>query len=262
MSKENLNNNYMMHTVQKTAAILKVFTKEEPKLTLTNLNKKTGIGISSLQRFLNTLVSEGFLIRDEKTKQFQLGLSLLYLGKLVEQESNILTVAQPILKKLNTRLNESVSMSIVDANQRKCILNFESTNYLTARNDIGDTSPLYAGASAKALLAFFPEDDLQDYLNSSKLIKLTDHTITDRNLLIKNLHEIRQNNYAVSRNERVLGACSISAPILCNEQNKPLASISIIIPETRFNSYKLEELSSYLLQARYEIEKQLNYTGE
>ena len=258
MNKSNFNQNYMMNTVQKTATILRAFTKEEPKLTLTNLKAKTGIGISSLQRFLNTLVSEGFLIRDERTKQFQLGLSLFYLGKLVEQESSILTVAQPILKELNMELNESLSMSIIDANQRKCILNYESTSPLTARNNVGDTSPLYAGASAKALLAFFPEQDLEDYLNSVELNKITEDTITDRAVLKQCLQEIRQNYYAVTKNERVPGACSISAPILLNEQTKPLASISIIIPEIRFNNYKLEDLVAHLTMARREIERQLN----
>lgn len=258
MDKSNLNQNYMMNTVQKTATILRAFTKEEPKLTLTNLKEKTGIGISSLQRFLNTLVSEGFLIRNEKTKQYQLGLSLLYLGKLVEQESSILTVAQPILKELSQQLNESLSMSIIDANQRKCILNFESTSPLTARNNVGDTSPLYAGASAKALLAFFSEEELENYLNTIDLKKITDNTITNRELLKENLREIRHNCYAISKNERVPGACSISAPILLNNQRKPLASISIIIPEIRFNNYELDDLISLILEARHAIEKQLN----
>lgn len=103
----------------KTVLILRAFTREEPKLTLTDLNKMTGIGISSLQRFVATLVHEGFLIKDERTKQYQLGLSLFYLGKLVEQESTILAVAEPILKALSEKIGESVSMSIFDGDQRR-----------------------------------------------------------------------------------------------------------------------------------------------
>ena len=104
MDQMTFEKNYLMNTVQKTVVILRAFTREEPKLSLTELHKKTGIGLSSLQRFLATLVYEGFLIRDEKTKQYQLGLALSYLGRLVEQESSILTIATPVLQELNKKV--------------------------------------------------------------------------------------------------------------------------------------------------------------
>lgn len=40
MNQEKLEKNYLMNTVQKTAKILRAFTREEPKLSLTDLHKK------------------------------------------------------------------------------------------------------------------------------------------------------------------------------------------------------------------------------
>lgn len=247
---------YFMQTVQKTVVILRAFTKEEPKLSLTDLHKKTGIGLSSLQRFVATLVYEGFLIRDEKTKYYQLGLSLIHLGKLVEQESSIITVAQPILQELNKQLNESVAMTIIDGDKRRCIMNYESTHSLTARNNVGDTSPLYAGASAKAMLAFLPQDEIDDYLESVKIERITNNTVADKEALLQELATIRQRQYALSKSERIIGACSISAPIMSSA--RPIASISIIIPEARFDDTQISELSTLILEAKGKIERQLN----
>ncbi len=248
--------NYFMNTVQKTILILRAFTKEEPKLSLTALHKKTGIGLSSLQRFVATLVYEGFLIKDEKTKQYQLGLSLFYLGKLVEQQSTILTIATPILEKLRDRTGESVSLSIMDGNLRRCILSFESDQPLTARNYVGDTSPLYAGASAKVLLAFLSPIEIEQYLDSVALEPVTHVVFPKQEQFLEELRRIRDQGYAKTRGERVIGACSVSVPIL-SSSGRPLASISIVTPDVRFNEENATLYTNFLVDAKREIEKQV-----
>lgn len=257
MKQDSLEKNYLMNTVQKTAKILRAFTRDEPKLSLTDLHKKTGIGVSSLQRFVATLVYEGFLIRDERTKLYRLGLSLFYLGKLVEQESGLLSLAKPALKALNEKYNESVSMSILDGNERRCIMNIDSTHLLTARNRVGDTSPLYAGASAKSLLAFLPDDEIEQYLQQVKLEMITEYTNIDRAQLMAELADIRQKGYALTYKERIVGACSVSAPIQIESSMRPIASISVIIPDIRFEETDVNTLIDDVLATKHEIERLL-----
>ena len=256
MDQTTFEKNYLMNTVQKTVLILRAFTREKPKLTLTDLNKITGIGISSLQRFVATLVHEGFLIRDERTKQYQLGLSLFYLGKLVEQESTILAVAEPILKSLSVKIGESVSMSIFDGDQRRCILNYESVHSLTARNQVGDTSPLYAGASAKALLAYLPQAEIEDYLDRVKRVPITKLTVVDRERLLGELEVIRRQGFVTTKSERIIGACSISTAI--TSVGRPIASIAIIIPDVRYDDEQTGMYAEHILEAKKEIERQLS----
>lgn len=256
MDQTTFEKTYLMNTVQKSVVILRAFTREKPKLTLTELHKLTGIGISSLQRFVATLVYEGFLIKDEKTKHYQLGLSLFYLGKLVEQESTILAVAEPILKSLSDKIGESVSMSIMDGDQRRCILNYESVHILTARHQVGDTSPLYAGASAKAILAFLPQSDIEAYLDRVKRVPITNSTVIDRNQLLEQLQNIREQGYVTTKSERIIGACSISTPIISH--GRPIASISIIIPDVRYEDEKTDMYRDYILKAKREIENQIS----
>jgi len=256
MEQTKFERNYLMNTVQKSVLVLRAFTREEPKLTLTELHKITGIGISSLQRFVATFVHEGFLIRDEKTKQYQLGLSLFYLGKLVEQESTILAVAEPILKSLSDKIGESVSMSIFDGDQRRCILNFESVHLLTARHQVGDTSPLYAGASSKALLAFLPQAEIEEYLDRVKTVPITNSTVIDRNALLAEFEKVRRQGYVTTKSERIIGACSISTPIMLQE--RPIASIAIIVPDVRYKEEQTDMYVAYILEAKEEIERLLS----
>lgn len=254
MNQETFEKNYTMSSLHKAIKVLKAFTKEEPTLSLTELSKKTGISISSLQRFVSTFVYEGFLHKDERTKRYQLGHSLLYLGNLVKQESSLILVAEPLLKKLNEEIGESVSMNIIDGLERRCILNYDSTHPLSTKMFVGDTSPLYAGASSKTLLAFMP--NVEEYIEQITLTPITDQTILSKVQLMEELKQIRSQRFAKSNSERVRGACSVTAPIL-NAAHQIIASITIVIPEVRYHDYDEQQLIKSIQQVASEIEKQL-----
>ncbi|WP_339261989.1 IclR family transcriptional regulator [Lysinibacillus sp. FSL K6-3209] len=254
MNQETFEKNYTMSSLHKAIKVLKAFTKEEPNLSLTELSKKTGISISSLQRFVSTFVYEGFLHKDEGTKRYQLGHSLLYLGNLVKQESSLIIVAEPILRKLNEDMGESVSMNIIDGLERRCIVNYDSTYPLSTKMYVGDTSPLYAGASSKTLLAFMP--NVEDYVEHITLEPITDKTICSKEQLLNELQQIRVQRFAISNSERVRGACSVSAPIL-NASHQIIASVTLVIPEVRYNDYDENHLIATILNVAANIEKQL-----
>lgn len=116
VSEENFQKNYSMTTVLKAIQLLHVFTKDEKKLSLTELHKKTGIGKSSLQRLLSTLVHERFLIKNEATKLYSLGMELFFLGNLVEKSDAFLSVAAPVMERLNQTTKENISMSMIEHN--------------------------------------------------------------------------------------------------------------------------------------------------
>lgn len=254
MDKETYEKNYTITSLQKAIRVLKAFTNNEPNLSLTELSKKTGITISSLQRIVSTFVAEGFLHKNEQTKRYQLGHSLLYLGNLVKQESSLILVAESVLKGLNEETKESLSLNIIDGIERRCILNFDSSYPLSTKMLVGDTSPLYAGASSKTLLAFMPNYD--EYVMNVDLEKITDYTVKTKEELLEQLEQIRKQHFCISNGERVRGACSISVPIL-NAAQESIASISIVIPEIRYTDYDETQLIQKMQQAAKEIENQL-----
>ncbi|MFJ6265255.1 IclR family transcriptional regulator [Lysinibacillus xylanilyticus] len=254
MNQEIFEKNYTMSSLHKAIKVLKAFSKDEPSLSLTELSKKTGISISSLQRFVSTFVYEGFLHKDERTKRYQLGHSLLYLGNLVKEESSLIIVAEPILKKLNEEIGESVSMNIIDGLERRCILNYDSTYPLSTKMFVGDTSPLYAGASSKILLAFMP--NVEEYVENISLKRITDKTILSKEQLLTELKDIHIQRFAKSNSERVRGACSVSTPIL-NASQQIIASVTLVIPEVRYSDYNENLLIETIQSVALEIEKQL-----
>ena len=256
MSEENFKKNYAMTTVHKTIQLLHAFTNEEKKLSLTELHKKTGIGKSSLQRLLSTLVHERFLIKDEGTKLYSLGMELFFLGNLVEKSDAFLSVAAPVMERLNQTTKENISVSMIEQNERKCIHNLASHHELSALAYVGHTAPLYAGASAKVLLSFQNDQFIQHYLEETEFKRITDSTIISAEDLKKDIIKIRKMGYAISYGERVKGAISISVPIK-NRFKEVFAVMTITFPNVREEEYDMENLTRMLLEAAAEIEEKL-----
>ncbi|WNC17490.1 IclR family transcriptional regulator [Brevibacillus brevis] len=247
-----------MQTISRTIQILRSFSREEKELSLAEFHHKLGLSKSSLQRILNTLVNYGFLEKDEKRKTYRLGNELYYLGKLVEEHSHLLTVTKPYLKTVRDRLGESVYLNIVEHGERKCIAFEEGKHDLMTISYIGQTSPLYAGASAKLLLAYQPPEKMTQYLEQTALRPLTNATVTDKDKLLEELREIRTRGYASSRGERVIGVCSVSAPIF-NRWGETIAGVSISAPIIRVPEDTYREFVRIITETARKISEEFKF---
>lgn len=256
MNKENFEKNYSMQTVHRAVQILRAFSRDNKRITLTELHLITGIGKSSIQRLLSTLTMEGLLQKSEQDKRYQLGLDFIFLAELVEKNSNLLSIAQPVMERVNLDTTESISLSVIEKSQRKCIHNIESKHELTALTFVGQQSPLYAGASAKMLLACFTPEELEKYLSEVILEMITEKTITTKEGLKEDLEKTKKNGYAISYGERVKGAVSISTPIF-DPFSRIFAALTTIIPSVRIDEHNIEQLKTKMIAGAAEITEKL-----
>jgi IclR family KDG regulon transcriptional repressor len=223
-----------MQTITRAIQILKAFSIDQKELSLAQLHHELGLSKSSLQRILNTLVANGFLEKDNDRKTYKLGLELYYLGKLVDEHSHLLTTAKPFLRELRDKLGENVYINIIEGKERKCIAFEEAKHALMTITHIGQTSPLYAGASGKVLLANLPHEKIEKYFEETNLKPATEKTIINKEELQEELKVIREKGYAVSYGELVYGVFSASAPIF-DKRNNVIAGISVSAPLVRVN---------------------------
>ncbi|VVO92519.1 hypothetical protein PS838_04017 [Pseudomonas fluorescens] len=112
--------------------------------------------------------------------------------------------------------------------------------------------PLYAGAAGKAVLAYCDPQ----LVDSLKLERITEATITCRNLLKEELKEIKERGWATGEGERVLGAFGLAVPFFVD--GKIRGSISATIPQYRKNERDLPTLSTLMREATEKIERLLS----
>lgn len=240
-----------MSTV-KTLEILDLFDQNTRRLTVAEMALKLNHPQSSVYRYVRILKEKGYLI-DDNDGVYRLGYKFLKFSKIVSMDANITTIAYPIMQKLTDKIGETSLLMVHSNLQSICLLSVSSIEPIIVSSQVGQVSPLYGGASSKALLAYLGEDVLHDLFENGIVKKHTDNTITNIDDLKRDLQQIRDKGYAYSIGEIDHGVVGFGVPIF-NYNNKVIASLSIVGPEERLLNKNNEEIIEELVKARDEIQ--------
>jgi DNA-binding IclR family transcriptional regulator len=222
------------NSIEKAIRILLEFKEEKPDWGVRELSQELGFSPATVQRILQTLKASDFVDQDPQSRQYFLGNVFYRFIQTLNSSSRVNRAARRYMSMVATQTRETVHLNIIDGEDRICISTMESTRNLRAGMPMGHRSPLYAGASAKCLLAFSPPDFIKNYMEEISIKAITDNTISNLNTLEKELKTIRAQGYAVSLAERTQGLGSISAPVL-DHTGTVQASLSVALPEIRFS---------------------------
>jgi len=99
---------------------------------------------------------------------------------------------------------------------------------------IGKRIPLHSTAVGKEMLAFQSPEEIERLLKDYQFTQHTANTITDKEILLRELKKVRQQGYAVDNQENEQGVRCIAVPIR-NFDNKVIAAISISTLVSRVN---------------------------
>ncbi len=141
---------------------------------------------------------------------------------------NLIDIAIPHLTWLRDQANESTAIYVLEDNKRVIASAVNCENKSIQRVLVpGTQSPIYAGSPSKVLLAYLPDDKVDEILNSVKLDKITKITITTIPELKEDLKEIRKCGYAISKGEEIEHSYAIAVPVRDHYGNV-IAAIAIV----------------------------------
>lgn len=218
---------------ERVADVLLAFSRGEGTMGVSKLARELSLSKAVVHRILQSLVSRGLVSFNPAIREYSLGPSATVLGARALRQLDLRIVAKDDLAKLREDTLETTTLSLLVADKRTYVDQYESTQEIKMTVELGRLYPLYAGASSRSILAFLPESTLESVIEAG-LKPLTDATIHDAEDLRQHLEEIRANGYAISRGERQSGAGSVAAPIFGGD-GRVLGSISACGPLARFD---------------------------
>lgn len=249
------NKKHTVSSMTNALHLLNLFSVDNAEWSLTDLAVELDVGPSTIYRITNTLIHEGFLVRDPLTKNFRLGSQILPLGHLIISSYEICDLSPPILEKLVQNTGETVHLSIVDANQTIYIQKFECPNYVSVSTHVGKHNPVHCTSTGQIILAYQSNERINEVI-SSGLTPFTPYTITDSNKFRERLTKIRKQGFTFNIDEMDLGVSAIAAPVK-SPSGKVEFSVSIAGPNSRINHNSAPLISKYVLQAADELSKKL-----
>ena len=208
-----------LQVLDRTFAILELFTPLAPEWTTTEVARACALPIPTAHRLLNALQRGGYVARNDATKRFRLGVAALRLGQRARDSTDLRALALPILRQLSYETGETTLLTAPnDTRDRSlCVERVESAQSLRLAVQPGRLLPLHAGASQKIILAYMDHAE-QELILSLPLAPLGRATITDSEVLRAELTHIRSCGYAVSAEETNEGVWGIAVPILDGRQ--------------------------------------------
>jgi len=249
-----------LKSVDKAVYVLNCFSLEAPIRGVGDISQLTGYTKSTASRLLSTLERHGCVERAGGPGKYRLGYRVYLWGLISGKQTNLATIAQPIMEQLRDKCGEEVALYVVEGERRVCVERVASVHGIAKVAPIGTYYPLHAGASGRVLLAYLPSEKRQKFFRKNRLDKITSLTITDVKTLEKDLESIRKKGYAISRGEREPDAFSVTAPVW-DASGRAVASLSISGPNFRLTNKKLKKYITWVLAASEELSKKLGYNG-
>ncbi len=215
-------------SIEKALAILMAFNRHHNhEMGTGELSQALGFHPATVSRILQILTKQSFLQYNTKTRKFSLGSSTFELGKTIFRSvtSNFLQIAMPYLIDLREAVGETVVLEVISGKNPVVTYIAQGRRSLSVGPNIGDRVAPHASPGAKAILAFSGPKRINALLKT-KMQALTTKTITDREVLKRQMEEIREKGIAFCREEMAIGVNAMGAPIFDHE-NRPVAAVVI-----------------------------------
>jgi DNA-binding IclR family transcriptional regulator len=235
-------------SVSRALDILLCFSSEKPTWTQIELSRRLGLYKSTVHRLLLDLAARGLVWEDPETKQFQLGARLVDLGRVVREFHPLRQAAFGVMLDVVQAAGETVALHVREGPDVYCLERIESSARVRLGARIGAPVPLYAGSSARAILAFLPDAEIQRLLDKPGIKPFRGRRLMSKARLLASVAEARRRGYTVSFEEIGPGAAGISVPIL-SAGGAVLGSLSILSPIDRLQPARVPELAELLKTA-------------
>jgi len=241
-----------IQVISRAISVLRALEDEPKGLSLGEIAQRVGLARSTVQRIVDALRSEQFLIAASPTAGVRLGPALVRLAASASVEFDDIT--RPIIAELSQAVGETVDLSVLKGRSAVFTDQIQGSHRLRAVSAIGDSFPLHCTANGKAILSVLPEDKLRVLLRGP-LPRLTANTITRAPELLREIEECRRTGIAVDDEEHTEGISAIGTGFV-DPLGRAIA-LSVPVPTTRFRRIRTD-LATRLLDARARMLAALN----
>lgn len=202
---------HFVKSVARALAVIRALNVPGRGRTLSEVSRDTELPRAAARRFLLTLEDLGYVRSEDR--RFLLTPRVLELGYAYLSSLSLPEIAQPHLRDLVGRVEESCSMSVLDAGDIVYVAREPTRRIMTVAISIGTRFPACATSMGRVLLGGLPEPELRTLLAQAPPEPLTSHTLTDPDQLVKTIQTVRQRGWALVAQELEAGLRSIAAPV-------------------------------------------------
>lgn len=232
-------------SLYKAIKLLDYFTGDVMELGVTELAEKSGVLKSTVHNILATYELCGIVEKNNQTNKYHLGFKILELSNQLYRNNDIRQVVRPYMEQIVEQAGENMYLAKMYENEVIYLDAVFPKDVVSGRNMIGIRAKAYCTGIGKAMLAFEPEEVIDQVIGRG-LSRFTDNTITDGEKLKRELEMVRDQGYAVDNMEHEYGVRCVAVPIRDYKGNV-IAACSLSGPSLRFTDEKIGQYSEKMI---------------
>jgi DNA-binding IclR family transcriptional regulator len=233
--------------------ILNLLATSPDGIGVTELAGILGVDKASASRLVSTLARYGYAEKDDVTRRYRLGPQVVSLSRSLLLTMPLRETARPFLHQVTERTGECSHLAVLTQGKALYIDQVESPATLRVNVQVGQTAPLHCTALGKVLLAF------SDMEPRGPFESFTPATLTDPQLLAKNLEQVRKLGYAVDDEEYDPGVRCVAVPVT-DDRGKVIGSLGISGPASRMPVERLPILAAIVVEIGKALSERIRIT--
>jgi len=197
---------YNVKIVSRSLAIFDMAADREDPFTVQDVMKALQVNVNMAYRLLSTMTSAGYLLKNEATGTYTVSLKVLKLFNRALSSIDIRKFALPYMEMLAHRFPEAnINLGVLYDGEVVQTDRIDGQVVLKTYFTPGKKIPFHASALGKALVSELYPEELERIIDKSGGLKeFTVHTITDYAVLQRELRKVREQGYAIDREELTL----------------------------------------------------------
>jgi DNA-binding IclR family transcriptional regulator len=217
-----------------------------------------GVHKSTAFRLLAALEDRGLVEQNHDRGRYQLGFGILRLASAIPARLDLVQQARPVLDELAAGLGETVNLAVLREHYVVNVDQARGTAAVVAQNWVGQLTPVHATSSGKVLLAHLPDVDRARLLDRTDLPRMTEATITSRDVLERELAAVRVDGYATTFEELEVGLNAVAVPV-CDHRGTVVGAVSASGPAYRLDAARITALTPDLFAGGRRISERMGH---
>lgn len=243
--------------VDRTVAVLSFLARKAAGASTAEIAAATGLSPATVYRILITLCDHKAAVRLAKG-QYEIGPLVLSWAQAYRQKTGIARVADAFVERLWEETGETVNLFYLEGWQLYFIKRLQSPQPISTNCHVGGRLNLYSSSAGRAVLAAFPDRELDEYLKTTDIVPDTERTLVDPDGLRRKIMEARALGYGEENEENEPGIRCVGAAIL-DAHYRPVGAVSVTAPAFRLDDARVGELGPKIAETARSISREMGW---
>ncbi|NTA13976.1 IclR family transcriptional regulator [Agrobacterium tumefaciens] len=229
--------------------LIQFFHPLQPVLTLTELSRKTGFPIPTVQRITETLAALGYLEKNALRKTFNLSVRWLDFLYRFQMGSMLIRSMWAKLVRLREESGLRCSFCILDRTEIAHLMLIQSRPHRSFRSVYpGARLPAVSTSGGRAILSCLPRQEMEGILAESTIVAVTPHTVLDKDHIREDILSATESHIAYTDQQTVREEVNIAMAVV-GVDGRPLGAIVVSAPIADWSVERLKSEIAPLLRS-------------